>query len=255
MASIILVLSIVALSACENGLIIYSEKFQGIPIYPSVELVASTEYAESYEKFGFKDTFEQVKDFYMQNIDQEKWEIEENPLYPSYSKESFKSQGYMLKGEEEEVSLTILLQKTENKGNILYVNLNGSPFEEAKYNVEGKSENWMAFLEYVIRKEGIFIDGEVRYTGDNPPKEVDNKFLIYEIKSASTPDENLDSKSISQETQGDPLENSKFQISSQGQREYELEVYKEAINHGYIEIRWQEQGEEKVEKINIAIAE
>jgi hypothetical protein len=247
--SAILILSIIALSGC-NQAITYSDKFEGIPIYPTIKLIASTEYEESYEVLEFSDTFEEVKAFYMENIDQEKWKIEKNTLSPIVEYPGFKSQGYMLKSEKQEISLIIGLQTTENKGDILRIDLNGNLFKEGKYIVEGKSENWETSLEYIIRKDGIFINGDVIYTGDNPPKKVDNKFLIYEIKAESSPEENLTVESLSQETQGRQLEDSKFNISSQSNRKYELEVYEDAIKHGYIEIKWEEQDENKTEKIN-----
>lgn len=252
--SIVLVFSLMVLSGC-NESITYSNEFEGIPIYPKIDLVNSTEDKESYEKINFKDTFQEVKEFYMENIDEDRWEIEKKSLYPGLEDESYKSQGYMLKGKEQEVSLIMELQKTENKGNILYITLNGSPFDEDRYSIEGKSEHWEASLEYVIRKEGIFIDGDVLYTGYNPPKEVDNKFVIYQIKEDSSPEENMTFESSSQETKGKELKNSRFNISSQSNREYKLEIYKKAINYGYIEIKWKEQGKDKIEKINIKIVE
>lgn len=247
--SIVLVLSIIALSGC-NQSITYSDKFEGIPIYPKIELTTSSEYEEHYEVFDFKDTYEDVKEFYMENIDEEKWEIEENPLYPNIDGEGIKTQGYMLKGEEQEVSLIIGLQNTENAGNVLRIDLNGNPFKEAKYNVEGESENWQVSLEYIMRKGNMSVNGDVVYIGENPPKEVDYEFRIYEII-----DENEGSKSSSQEVKGDELENNKFSINSQSNREYSLDVYEKAIDTGYIEIKWEERGEKKTEKITIEIVD
>lgn len=246
---IILVLSIIALSGC-NQSIVYSEKFEGVPIYPKIELTASSEHEERYEAFGFKDTYEDVKEFYMENIDQEKWEIEANPLYPNLDGGGIKTQGYMLKGKEQEVSLIILLQNTENVGNILRIDLNGNPFKEGKYNVEGESENWEVFLEYTIRKGNMSVSGDVTYIGENPPKEIDYEFVIYEIK-----DENMNSKDLRQKVKGEQLKNNKFNLNSPNNREYSLDVYEEAINNGYIEIKWDEQDEKKKEKITIEIVE
>lgn len=245
---IILVLSIIALPGCQQS-IRYSEKFEGIPIYPKIELVVDEEYTELYEALEFEDSFEDVKEFYMKNIDQEKWEIEENPLYPSLDGD-IKAEGYMLKGKEEELSLIITLQKTENLGNILRVDLNGNSFKEGKYNVEGKSENWKVSLEYIIRKGSMSARGDVEYIGENPPKEIDYVFVIYEIK-----DKNMDSKELRETSREDQLKNNKFQIISQINRDYSLDVYKEAINNAYIEIKWEEQGEKKIEKINMEIVE
>ena len=245
---IAIVLSIIALSGC-NQSITYSEKFEGIPIYPKIELTASSEYEEHYEVFDFKDEYEDVKEFYMQNIDQEKWEIEENPLYPKIDGESIKTQGYMLKGEEQEVSLIILLQSTENVGNILRVDLNANPFKEGKYNAQGESENWQLSLEYIIRKGNMSINGDVVYIGENPPKEVDYEFIIYEIK-----DENMNSKELRQMAKEDQLENNRFNLTLHINRDYSLDVYEKAINNGYIEIKWEEQGEKKTEKTTIEIA-
>lgn len=247
---LVLVLSIIALSGCKQS-ITYSDKFEGIPIYPDTELGVKTEYEESYEVFGFKGTFEDVKEFYMENIDQEVWEIQENPLYPSIEGEGFKTQGYMLKGEEGEVSLIIGLQSTANEGDILRIDINGNPFEEGQYNVEGKSENWKAALEYIIRKGSLHINGDVTYVGDNPPKEVDYEFLIYELKGDMVSEDNLESESSSQEMWGEQLDNNKFNLTSQSNREYSLDVYEEAINKGYIEIKWVDQGEEKIEIVHL----
>ncbi|MDY0236555.1 MAG: hypothetical protein RBR71_11020 [Gudongella sp.] len=247
--SIVLVLSIIALSGC-NQSITYSDKFEGIPIYPKIELTATSEYEEHYEVFDFKDTYEDVKEFYMENIDEEKWEIEENPLYSNIDGEGINTQGYMLKGEKQEVSLIIGLQNTENVGNILRIDLNGNPFNEGKYKVEGVGENWQVVLEYIIRKKSMLVNGDVIYIGDNPPKEVDYEFRIYEII-----DKNMNSESSSQEVKGDELGNNKFSINSQSNRKYSLDVYTEAINNGYIEIKWEEQDEQKTEKINIKIVE
>lgn len=251
---IILVFSIITLTGC-NQSITYSDKFEGIPIYPKTELIDYTEYQESYEKMNFKDTFKVVKEFYMETIDKEKWEIEENHMYPSLQGEDIKSEGYILKSGEQEVSLIIGLHKTKNKGDILRIELNGSPFKEDKYTVEGKSENWKTSLQYIIRKGSILVNGHVEYTGDNSPKEVYYKFLIYEIKSDSITDKNMVSKNSSQEVQGEQLKNDRFDVSSLSNREYQLEVYKKAINLGYIEIKWDEKGEDKIEKINIEIVE
>jgi hypothetical protein len=227
----VLVLSIIALAGC-NQPIRYSEKFGGIPIYPKIELGVSSEYEEHYEVVDFEDKYEDVIEFYAQNIDQEKWEIEENPLYPNIDEKGFKTQGYMLKGEEEEVSLIIGLQSTENVGNILRIDLNGNPFKEGKYNIKGESENWEVSLEYILRKGTISVNGDVVYIGENPPKELDYEFRMYEII-----DDNEDSKSASQEVKGDKLGNNKFGISSQSNREYSLDVYEKAIDNGYIEIK------------------
>ena len=68
-------------------------------------------------------------------------------------------------------------------------------------------------------------------------------------------DENEGSKSSSQEVKGDELENNKFSINSQSNREYSLDVYEKAIDTGYIEIKWEERGEKKTEKITIEIVD
>lgn len=248
-----LLLITIILSAC-NKEIRYSEKFEGIPIYPEIELTSSSEHEEYYEEFEFEDTFDEVKEFYMENIDKSKWEIEENPLYPSLDKKSVKSIGYTLKGDEKDVSLIMVLQSTENQGDILYISLNGNPFKEDKYIVEGQSENWKASLQYIIRREGIFIDGDVVYTGDNPPEEIDSNFIMYEIKSAPDSDKNLENETVSRASEGRQLEDSKINISSQISRKYKLEVYGEAINNGYIEIEWEEEGEDIREKVDFKIS-
>lgn len=244
---IILVLSIIALVGCDQP-IKYSQKFEGIPIYSEIELGSSSEYEEHYEVFDFKDKYEDVIEFYMQNIDQEKWEIEKNPLYPNIDRESFKTQGYMLEGEEQEVSLIIGLQSTENLGDILRIDLNGNPFKEGKYNVEGKSENWEVSLEYILRKGIISVNGDVSYIGENPPKEVDYEFRMYEIVN-----DKEGSESSSQEVKGEELENNKFRTNSQSNRKYSLDVYEKAIDNGYIEIKWEEKDVKKTEKIPVKI--
>ncbi len=245
---LVLVLSIEALSGC-NQSIKYSEKFEGIPIYPKLELGISLDDEERYEVFEFKDKFENVIEFYMENIDQKKWEIEENPLYPNIDEGSIKSRGYMLRGKEKDVSLIILLQNTDNVGNILRVDLNGNSFKEGKYTVVGESENWQSSLEYVIRKGNMSINGDATYIGENPPNEIDYEFTIYEIE-----DEAEGSKSLSQEVEGDKLKNNKFNLNSLSNRKYSLDVYEEAINNGYIEIKWEEENEKKTERISINIS-
>lgn len=103
-------------------------------------------------------------------------------------------------------------------------------------------------MEYVLRKGNVPINGEVIYLGENSPLEIEYTFVMYEIK-----DKNMDTQSIRTTSAGSQLKNNKFSISSQMEREYSLDVLEEAINHGYIEINWQEAGTSKTEIINFKI--
>ena len=251
-----LILCIISFAGCSNP-VVYSEKYDGIPIYPNAELKSSKEYREYYIILEFKGTFAEVKKFYMNNINQEIWSIEENPLHWNQENSMGGEQGYILKDEEREVSLIIQRTKISEGGNgDLIIIINGSPFEEGKFKVEGEAENWKASLEYVITKERIDIDGDVNYIGNNPPNEVGCKFVYYHMIANPIPKENgqtIEASGSSEWTKR--LVDSKFEISGGGNRDYELEIEKEAINNAYIEIKWEEQGENKTEKIDLEIIE
>nr|WP_312576105.1 hypothetical protein [Sedimentibacter sp.] len=253
---IFLTLCITALAGCFQS-VVYSEKYEGIPIYPNTELVSSTEYRDYYKIPEFKGEFEKVKKFYMDNINQEIWSIEENPLQWSGENSVVGRQGYILKDGEREVSLIIQRSKISDGGNgDLFIVINGSPFKEGKFKVEGESDNWKVSLEYIVTKERMKIDGDAKYIGNNPPKKAECTFVYYHMIANPIPKENGQSLETSYRSEStETLVDSKFDISGWGDREYELEIEKEAINKAYIEIKWEEQGENKIEKIDLNIIE
>lgn len=117
------------------------------------------------------------------------------------------------------------------------------------------------FLEYGLMEDEtmeydrIVTEGKLIYIGDNSPKTVDIKFVLYDIEPTSYYNGNIDAQSIAIESKGQQVKNSKIQISEFFNKKHKLEVYKEAINHGYININWDEKGAAKSEKINIEIVE
>ncbi len=253
---VFLILCIITLASCSYP-VMYSEKYEGIPIYPNAELISSTEYREYYKISEFKGKFKEVEKFYTKHINQEIWSIEDNPLQWSGENSVVGMQGYILKDGKREVSLIIQRPKISEGGNgDLILIINGSPFKEGKLEVEGKSENWKASLEYIVTKERMKIDGNVKYTGNNPPKKAECTFVYYHMIANPIPKENGESLETSYRSEStETLTDSKFDISGWGNREYELEIEKEAINNGYIEVKWEEQGESKTEKIDLNIIE
>lgn len=185
-----LILIMITFTGCGQPLI-YSEIYEGIPIYPEAILLDSSEYREFYKISEFKGTFAEVKEFYLDNINQDLWTIKENPLEVNgeYSfLGSLSTQGYILKNKEKEVSL--LIQRaiiSEDGSGYLVVIINGSPLKEEKFKVEGKSENWKASLEYILTKERVRINGEAQYVGNKSPKIVDTEFTYYQVIEAETP--------------------------------------------------------------------
>lgn len=122
------------------------------------------------------------------------------------------------------------------------------------YNVEGQSEHWGAYLEYLAREnDRVWVEGTVIYFGDNTPEKVNMKFVIYDIERTSHDDGNVDVLRITTTVEGRELIDSEIKVSESFDRSHDLEVYEEAINNGYIEIEWEEEGQEIIEKINIKI--
>lgn len=245
--ALILPLIMISLSGC-NTPVMYSDKFEGIPIYPGMDLISSSDYEDYYEISKFEGTFEEVKEFYKDNIDQKKWEMKENPLYQHEDNSFVGSKGYILKGKNQEVSLIIERIRRKDRNAPLYIRINGNPLEEGIYRAKGQSEHWKASLEYTIRKDKILISGDVIYIGDHPPEEVYSKLLLYEIKKNS---DAMEEMTVLQETPRQPLQDFKFDIFSQSSTDYTFESYKKAINNAYIEISWKEQDRETTEKIEI----
>lgn len=252
--SIIILSTLVALIAC-NQTIHYSDHFDSIPLYPNLKLTKSSDYEEYYELSQFEDSFEEVKTFYMDNIDSDSWKIKENPLYPDQKNADFQGQGYILEGMQGDVSLIVELLDTRERGHVLYVKLNGNPFEEGKYHLRGESQHWQASLEYLLRKDGVIAQGDIIYRGDNPPEEVDYSFLVYEIKTTTSSNTDLISQSKMHENQGRQIEDSKLSIYSQSKREHDLELYKAGISQSYIEIHWKEKDTMISEKISFELIE
>lgn len=231
--------------------VMYSEKYEGVPIYPGVELQGSTEYIEDYGAPQFSGTFEEVKEFYMKYIDQERWSIEENLLHENQENDFMGFQGYILKDKDKEREISLILEwvKTKDNNGPLRIIINGSPLKEGKYKVKGESTHWNASLEYSITKGGTFINGQLQYMGDIPPQKVAYHFMMYQVIKNKKAEE-----AVSTTAKGSTLKDSTLMIveGSSG-RNYKLEILKEAINNGYIELTWEAQGQEKTEKINLAI--
>src|SRR5690554_4866359 len=103
---LILILCVLYFAGCSQP-VTYSEKFEGIPIYPGMELLSSSEHEEYYETLEFEGTFKDVKEFYLENIDKEKWSIKENPLNYNDENSSYVNQGYILKNGEKEVYIIL----------------------------------------------------------------------------------------------------------------------------------------------------
>lgn len=129
------------------------------------------------------------------------------------------------------------------------------------YSVEGKSEYWEVTLEYgvmedeTIEYDRIVTEGDLIYVGNKSPKTVDIKFVLYDIEPTSYYNGNVNAQSITIESKGEQVKDSKIRISEFFNKKHKSEVYKEAINHGYIEVNWDEKGKDKKEKINIEIIE
>ncbi|MBP1926760.1 hypothetical protein J2Z76_002630 [Sedimentibacter acidaminivorans] len=248
-----LILIMTTFTGCSQPLI-YSEMYEGIPIYPESILLKSSEYREFYKISEFKGAFAEVKEFYLDNINQDIWTIKENPLEVNgeYSfLGSLSTQGYILKNKEKEVSL--LIQRaiiSEDGSGYLVIIINGSPLKEAKFKVEGESEHWKASLDYVLTKERIRINGEAQYVGNKLPKIVETEFARYQIMEAETP-----VASGSETRSWGESERSVVDFDGGYKREYELEVHKESINNAYIKIVWEEQDEIKTEKIDLDVVQ
>lgn len=131
--------------------------------------------------------------------------------------------------------------------------------ESFKLKAEGQSEHWKTSLIYTIEENNnVWVDGTVTYTGENLPKEVNRKFVLYDIEPTSFYDGNVDRTSITIEVKNEELINSEILISetsTQSSKNHELEVYQEAINYGFIELKWNSPDGRKIEKIGIQIVE
>ena len=124
------------------------------------------------------------------------------------------------------------------------------------YNVEGQSEHWQASLEYLMsQNDRVWAEGAVKYMGSNTPEKVNMRFVIYDIETTSYDDGNVDALRITTTVEGRELIDSEIKISESFNKSHDLEVYEEAINNGYIEIEWEEDGQEIIERINIKIVE
>lgn len=248
-----LILIIITFTGCSQPLI-YSEMYEGIPIYPGAILNDSSEYREYYKISEFNGTFAEVKEFYLENINQDIWTIKENPLQVNgeYSfLGSLSTQGYILKDEETEISLLIQCAITSEDGSgYLVIIINGSPLKEEKFEVEGESEHWKASLEYIITKERIRINGDAHYIGNTLPKIVEIEFIYYQMMEDKIPIESASKKMSMGE-----IEITVIDFDESYEREYELKIQKEAINNAYIKIIWKEQDENKIEKIDLDVVQ
>lgn len=145
---------------------------------------------------------------------------------------------------------------------IMLVDLSGNQSDKhtdkfvGDYNVEGQSEHWQASLEYMVRQnDRVWAEGAVKYMGSNIPEKVNMKFVIYDIEPTSYYDGNVDALRITTTVEGRELIDSEIIITESFNRSHDLQVYEEAINQGYIEIEWEEEGREIIEKIDIKIVE
>lgn len=122
------------------------------------------------------------------------------------------------------------------------------------YDVEGKSENWDISLEYSItEREKVSVEGEVTYIGDKVPVKVDMLFVMYDVEPTSFYNKDIGNINTIVEFEGGELIDKKINISQSFAKEHDPEVYKEAIAHGYIEMKWEENDISKIEKISLNI--
>jgi hypothetical protein len=231
----------------------YSGKFDGIPIYPGMELASDSEVEERYEMIEFEGAFQDVIDYYLNHIDRKKWSVEENFLYWNEENPPKWSRRYILTDGQEDVALMINVWKTNDELGRLYVYLNGSPLKEGKYSAEGQSEHWKASVEYILGKDKILINGEATYIGDELPTAVDVVFLVYEMNFSPPFEGRVVGEASTRETLSQPVEDSMIKISDSDDRTYQFEIYKEAIDNAYIVLTGEEQGEDKIEIVDITV--
>jgi len=244
----VITLILLIFTGCSQS-VMYSKKYEGIPIYPGIKLKDSSKYTEYYRLQDFNGTLAEVNKFYLEHIDKDIWSIETSIPYNQENSHigALQTQKYILKDNEREVSLIIQRTITSEDGSgPLDVIVNGAPFKEAKYKVQGESNHWKALTEYVFTKERVKIDGSAQYIGTNSPKNVEYEFMYYIIGSP------VQEESVSKKGN---LNGSKINLNGWDDRKYELEIYKEAIKNAYIKIKWEEQGENLIEKIDLDIIE
>ena len=249
-----IVLTAILLVGCSQP-VEYSEKFEGIPIYPGMELVGSSEFEEYYEMFEFEGEFQQVIDYYLSEIDSKKWSIEESDLYWSEENTPKWVRRYILTDGEEEVSLLLDYFKTRNVNGVLHAKLNASQLKEGKCTANGQSNHWTTSLEYIIGNDQVIIQGFAEHLGDDPPQKVDTVFYIYEMNITPKPEYGVSRRSSSETASDMVLEDSMIEISASMDRDFPFDSYIEAINSAYIELSWEEQGEDKIERIEIIVAD
>lgn len=132
-----------------------------------------------------------------------------------------------------------------------------NPIEMRKeYDVEGENENWNLSLEYsTTERDKIWVEGEIVYIGDEVPNKVNMEFVLFDVVPTSFYHDDIGTINNTVTYEGHEFENDIITISESFTKTHELEVYKEAINYGYIEIEWEENNNEKTEKINFNIVE
>jgi len=244
------VLWIIFSSGCSQS-VSDSEKFEGIPIFPEATLVKNTrlteDYIERYETADLNTTFEELKEFYMEHIDKNRWSIEENIYHKQEENRFIGTIGYILRDKEREVSLILTKLKKNEEGNgPLQITINGNPLKEGKLQVHGLSKHWEIALEYTIMKNILSATGQLTYIGDTPPKELDYDFTMYQ-----TSDEKLQTKG-ERELNGF---HEKFDFGGGNHRQVDLEVIKEAINNATFELKWVEKGTKLKEIIDLNVVE
>lgn len=125
--AIIFIIGVAILTGCSK--ISYSPVFQGVPIYPSTQLMTSNtieedKYSEMYTDMFFKGNIDSVKKFYEKSIDRDLWEVKEvEKDIPSHGID--KICAYTLSGKERTATITIAYSSNEKTGKHIYITIIG----------------------------------------------------------------------------------------------------------------------------------
>ena len=222
----------------------YSKEYEGIPIYPTTtlekEYSMGEQHYEMYINNEFNGTIEDVENFYRTYTNKEKWTIKKNPVYDDIETEYIHFRAYTLTKDEKEVTL-LINQSKEKEQSALTITMESSPLQEGKIKAKGKTAYWKVNGEYRLGKREERIEGELEYLGENPPERIEYHFVFYEMPNKNS----TSARGIAQYPE--------YRVpTTSGNRSEELEDIVEAINKtAYIEVLWQEAGENKKERINI----